>query len=369
MEFLKYQNRKGLRLAVSVVIVFAVTTLLIMTSSAQSQKPVDAPKGNRIFAMKANLGKEGDFNKTFNESLKAGSQTQVLPQDWNELETAPGQFKPKKNFLAIANFYYPAQKMPVHLIIRPIHTNQKVAPHDLMDKPIDDPLTIKRFKKLLDWVATQIPKVELVSLTIGSEVDLIMWGDPKKWEAWTTFYAAVAPYARQKFSGTLISCETTHSAFVGPDLERVRKLHQHSDAIGVSYYPMKHKLGGVKSPKAVHADFKAVVNAIPQKPIIYYQIGYPSSPKLGSSPQKQAAFITEAFRAWDTHADRILMLNFQWMHETPPFGVDQYVKYYQNETPEFRAFLGSLGLMSWEGKPKPAWEVLKKEAKARGFGG
>jgi len=196
-----------------------------------------------------------------------------------------------------------------------------------------------------------------------------MWGNPRRWDAWTNFYAAVAPYARKKFPGTLISCETTAAAFVGPDLPRVQTLHQYSDVIGVSYYPMKEKLSGVKSPESVHADFEIVVNAIPGKPIIYYQIGYPSSPALGSSPQRQAAFITEAFRAWDTHVSRILMLNFQWMYETPPNGVDHYVEYYQYDTPNFRSFLGSLGLKSWSGPPKPAWETLKKEAKARGFGG
>jgi hypothetical protein len=56
------------------------------------------------------------------------------------------------------------------------------------------------------------------------------------------------------------------------------------------------------------------------------------------------------------------------MHEAPKVGVDHYVKYYKHDTPAFRNFLGSLGLQSWSGEPKPAWEILKKEAKTRGFG-
>lgn len=321
-----------------------------------------------MLSVQVNMGEEGDFDKILDEALEAGNETQVLSQDWNELETTPGKFDPQKNYLAIANLYYSARKMPIHLTIRPVHANKKVVPSDLMDKPFDDPHTIKRFKLLIDWIATQIPRVELISLTIGSEVDMFMWGNPQRWEAWTNFYSAVAPYVRGKFSGTLISCETTYAAFIGSDLAHVRKLHEHSDAIGVSYYPMQNKLGGVESPKAVHANFETVVQAIPRKPIIYYQIGYPSSSVLGSSVEQQAAFIKEAFRAWDTQVSRILMLNFQWMHETPTFGVDQYVEYYQYDTPDFRAFLGSLGLQSWSGEPKPAWETLKKEAKARGFG-
>lgn len=321
-----------------------------------------------MLAIKANLGADGAYDRTFSEALRAGSETQVLPQDWNELETAPGIFEPATNFLAIADGYYPARGVPIHLVIRPLHTSRKVVPADLMNLPLDDPQVIERFERLLDWIATQIPRVELTSLSIGSEVDIYLWGDPQRWQAWTTFYAAVASYARKLFPGTLISCETTYAAFGGPDLDRVRQLHRHSDAIGVSYYPMTAGLAGVRPPAAVHADFRTVVNAIPVKPIIYYQIGYPSSPVLGSSPEQQAAFISETFRAWDEHPQRILMLNFQWMHETPEIGLDQYAEYYRYDTPEFRAFLGSLGFQSWSGKPKPAWEALRREAAARGFG-
>jgi len=325
-------------------------------------------KGNRLLGIKTNMGEEGDFVKALNESMQVGNETQVLPQDWNELEAAPGKYGGDPNFLAIANFFYPSRGIPIHLALRPVHTSQKVVPSDLMDLPLDDPRTIERFKKLLDWVATQIPQVELVSLTIGSEVDIYMWRDARRWQSWINFYAAVSSYARKTFPGTLISCETTYASFQGADLDHLRQLHQHSDVIGVSYYPMKEKLSGVEAPQSVHADFDTIVSAIPKKPIIFYQIGYPSSDSLGSSPARQADFIRESFSAWDQHIDRIFMLNYQWMHETPDFGVDKYTKYYKYDTPHFRAFLGSLGLQSWQGKPKPAWDVLEKEAAARGFG-
>jgi len=325
-------------------------------------------KAGRVLSIDVNVGKDGDFSKAITEARHAGLETVVLPIDWNLIETAPGTFAPKTNYLAIANAYYPALGMPVHLVLRPIHTNQKVVPADLMGLPLDDPKTINRFERMLDWVASQIQNVDLKSLVIGSEVDLFFWGDPKKWQMWTRFYSTVAPYARRKFPGTLISCETTQAAFSGPDIKRLRRLHQSSDVIGVSYYPMESGLRGVQSPTVVSLDFAAVVRAIPQKPIIYYQIGYPSSPTLGSSPQQQAAFVRAVFHAWDAHANRITMLVFQWMHDVPKFGVDQYAQYYGNDTRKFREFLGSLGLQSWSGKPKPAWDVLKKEATARGFG-
>ena len=343
--------------------------VLLTPSRSTPQGAPPEPKGSRILAIQANLGKDGDFDRTFKESQRAGSETQVLPQDWKTLEVAPGVFDPEVNVLAIANSYYPARKTPIHLSIRPVHTSQKVVPADLMDKPLDDPRTIERFKKLLDWVSTQLRDVELTSLTIGSEVDIYIWGDPERWKAWIAFYAAIAPYAKERFPGTLISCETTYASFSGEALKHVQELHRYSDAIGISYYPMKKALSAVESPEIVHTDFARVVASIPEKPIIFYQIGYPSSQDLGSSPRLQAEFIEAVFAAWDEYPDRILMLNFQWMHETPGFGLDQYARYYSYDTPEFRAFLGSLGMRSWSGEPKPAWRVLTEAAKVRGFGG
>ena len=249
--------------------ILVMSWMAIMGCSERSADSGPASKGDRILAIQANMGKEGDFDALFEESLEAGNEAQVFSQDWRDLEPSSGIFEQQRNLLAIANAYYPTRNIPLHITIRPIHTSQKVVPPDLIDLPLDDPRTIRRFKELLDWVATQVPKLELTSLTIGSEVDIFMWGDPERWEAWTNFYAAVAPYARQTFPGTLISCETTYAALVGPDLSHVRSLHKHSDIIGVSYYPMKDQLGGVKSPQAVYDDFEAVVNAIARKNLLF----------------------------------------------------------------------------------------------------
>ena len=341
-------------------------TLAVVACSTPKADP--APRGSRALGVKVNPGQGGDFATAFTESRAAGSETQTLPLDWNELETTPGVFEPKTNFLAIGNQFYSAHGTPIHLSIRPVHTNQKVVPRDLLEVPFSDPRMVQRFKALLDWVAAQVPKLEIVSLSIGSEVDVYMWGAPERWAEWTQFYAAVASHARRRFPETLITSETTHSALVGPDLGHLRRLHESSDAIGVSYYPMEPGLKRVRPPTVVREDFNAIVAAVPDKPMLLYQIGYPSSPALRSSPEQQAAFVRAAFSAWDTHSNRMRLLNFQWMHETTSKGLDHYADYYDYDTKHFRAFLGSLGLQTWSGEPKPAWQALKEEARARGFG-
>ncbi len=340
--------------------------LLADDKSARISTGESSPK--RILAIKANVGKDSSFDKAFAATVAAGSETQVIPIDWNTLETTPRGYEPATNFLAIANFYYAATRTPIHLSIRPVHTNLKVVPTDLINKPLNDPETIRRFELLLDWIALQIPDVELTSLVIGSEVDIYVWGNAQRWDEWIGFYASVSAHARKNFPETRISSETTFSAIGGADARRVRDLHKYSDAIGVSYYPMREALSGVKPPAVVHEDFATVAGAFPDKPIIFYQIGYPSSEKLGSSQAMQSEFIREAFSAWDDNAKSILMLNFQWLHEAPQRGLDEYVDYYGFDSEHFRAFLGSLGLKSWAGEPKLAWRKIVEEARKREFG-
>ncbi len=343
----------------------------LILSACTDEHPVavsQIPKGDRVLAIQANMGGEGDYDTLFAEALAAGHEAQSYGWDWNELETAPGRFEPAVNYLAIANSYLTQKTMSLHLTLRPIHANRKTVPADISELPMDSPEVIERFKLLLDWVGTQVTTVELGSIVIDSEINSFMAGDDERWEEWVRFYAAVAGYARQKFPGTPITCETTFDAFSKRDVSKLRAMHQHSDIIGVSYYPLNGAPGKVQPPEDVHADFQTVVDSISTKPIIYYQIGYPSSQLIGSSDKQQARFITEVFRAWDTHSDRIHMLNFQWMHEAPPTAIDGYADYFNYDTVEFRAFLGSIGLQSWMGEPKPAWGRLSEEARSRGFG-
>ena len=107
------------------LVMVAVGSFFGLACSEQSSTSQYVPKGDRVLSIQVNMGGEGDFDAIFKESLEAGNEAQSLSLDWNELEMAPGLFQPKTNFLAIANVYYSARKIPLHVILRPIHTNQK----------------------------------------------------------------------------------------------------------------------------------------------------------------------------------------------------------------------------------------------------
>ncbi|MHB1000213.1 MAG: hypothetical protein ACYC27_13305 [Armatimonadota bacterium] len=324
-------------------------------------------KGNRILAIDINEAETGGFNPAFDLARKLGAGDTGLSLDWSDLE--PEELKYDAKWLYIANIYYPAAKMPISLTIRPISTNRKVVPTDLMNAAFDDPRMISRFKSLINFIFSQIPDVKLNSLVIGSEMDAYLGTDEIKWKQYQQFYKVISEYVRAKHPAVKIASEGTFDGLTGKAKSFMKVLNQNSDIIGVSYYPLNLDFS-VKDPFVVGADMKSIVSLYPTKEIWFYQLGYPSSESLNSSESKQAAFIREVFTAWDKNASRVRMIDFTWMHDLPQSALDKHAEYYGLSDPKFLEFLRTLGFRTYQGagKDKEAFKVLQTEARKRGWG-
>jgi len=151
--------------------------------------------------------------------------------------------------------------------------------------------------------------------------------------------------------------------------ELVAPLLQNADFLGITYYPLRADFTA-RPVTDVRADVDALVALYPSTPIFFREAGYPSSADLGSSPDQQAAFVTELFRAWDAHEARIPVLTFFTMNEYSPQALTQLAQYYGSSDPKFLAYLGTLGLRTYApgtGTNKPAWDALTRGARARGW--
>jgi hypothetical protein len=346
-----------------------VGALLPVPTLAQEKGKVRAepkPRGERILSIGVNDTRDGDYDKAFSDARRAGLQDMVHAFDWRELETAPGVYQPEPNILQRANSYYPKKKTAVHLIIAPIHSNQDVRPPDLAGKAFDDPAVIARFKKLLDFVFSQIPEVIVPSLSIGTEIDGLLLQDERRWQAYEAFYKEAAEYARQKRNGVKIAAEAMRYSFSGKGATFLRRLNRHSDLVGASYYPVKDDFS-VEPLAGIRKTFQTITALVPEKPVAFYQIGFPSGEGVRSSPELQAEFIRELFAAWDGQAERIWMLHLNWMNDLPPETLQAYTKFYALRESRFGDFLATLGLRTYSGQEKPAWRVLREEARARGW--
>jgi hypothetical protein len=340
--------------------------IVLGVAFADPRSAAPAPRGERRLGIGVTDPKDHDYATAFTEAQRVGLQDNVLSFDWRDLETKPGEFKPETNFLRIANAWYPPKKVPVHLMIRPIHTNQDARPDHLKGKPFDDRGVIASFNALLDWAFAQCPDLEVPSLSIGSESNLWLGDDEARWKQFGTFLKETAAHARKIRPRTLVASEATLAAFTGKNAPRLKALVACCDVVGCSDYPLNED-GSVKDPSAVRETIKVACAFAGDKPVYFYQLGYPSGAGCGSSEDKQATFVRELFAAWDAHAKAVPFINVTWMDDIPAAAVEGYTKYYHFDTKAFRDFLGTLGMRNEGGKPKAAWAALAEETKKRGW--
>lgn len=323
-----------------------------------------APRGDRLLGIDVSEAEGETYDQAFQLARQAGMQFASLSVAWDDLEPRQGEPAPDPNWLAIANQYYPAQRVPLALTITPIDTHRTRLPADLQGRAFDDPEVIARFRRLLDYVFGQVPDVELDVLAIGNEVDATLGSDAAAWARYQAFFEATAAYARGLRPGLPVGVKVTMGGLTGERRALAQALNAQADLVLVTYYPLDDDFG-VRPPQRVHQDLARLATLYPNRPIGVLEAGYPSSVRLGSSEALQAQFVRQIFRAWDLHAAQVTMLNFTWLTDASAASVDAWTEYYGLRDDRFAAYLATLGLRRAGGQSKPAFEALAAEAHAR----
>jgi hypothetical protein len=340
---------------------FALALLLFSTISS----PLQAHQADgRSLGMIVTFPEHGDYESALQVAIDAGVTRVPLTFFWSALEPEKEVYDDRN--LAIAALYFPAMGIPIDIAITPITSNQVVMPADLAGKPFDDPDVVARYLRLLDHVMTVLSGAQIGTLLVGVEVDTLLGHDPTAWASFASFTSYAADFVHREHPGVEVGVQsTTYSRTTDPD--DWTAVDEVCDFIATSYYPLDGLM--VRDPSEVADDFDALTAQYPEKPIRIVEAGFPSSHTNGSSPELQAQFVHELFAAWDDHADQILSIALATEHEYAPFWVDQFQHFYDNKSPRFASFIGSIGLRSWQGdgKPKPAWEALLQETESRGW--
>ena len=87
------------------------------------------------------------------------------------------------------------------------------------------------------------------------------------------------------------------------------------------------------------------------------EVGYASGACGASSQAAQARFLT-GLHERAAFAPGLRLLQIVWSPDIPKAQVQGYSGYYGVADPCFESFLGTLGLLSSDGTPKPAYEAL-----------
>lgn len=324
-----------------------------------------SPDG-RMLGIDLTQPSDSDFATSFFMAKEAGISFVQLTPGWDDIEPVNGTYNDPQENLDAATVFYSLEGLRVALSVSPLDTNIDRLPADLKGKPFNDPAVIDRYDEMMNATLSKLDNVTLLDVSIGNEVDVSLGKDDARWAQYTDFYRQTKDYIKASHPNMTVGVKATFYGLTRDNVEHLQKLNENSDVILVTYSP--HDLDfTVRDPSAVKQDFDNICALYPGKEIYFLEAGYPSSPLLNSSDEKQAEFINQTFAAWDEHKDQIKVINFVYMHDVSQSQLDTMVKYYGLNDPKFAAYLGTLGLRTSDGKDKPAWTAFKEAAKARDF--
>ncbi|MCA9355714.1 glycosyl hydrolase 53 family protein [Candidatus Kaiserbacteria bacterium] len=328
-----------------------------------STKHPTVAKGNRLFGVGMTEGAKG-FGTAFANAQELGVEVVEIVSNWDEGEVEKQKYS--DTWLSIADSFYPPHNVSLALSVNPIDTNNNKLPDHLDNKNFNDPDVIASYKQYITYLATLVPNTTIVSVAVGNEIDAWLGDSKQKWGEYTEFFCAVAPHVRTSFPNAKVGVKITFDSVVNDKKGFVKEINKCADAVMTTYYPLT-KETMVEIPTVVHADFATIVQLYPNKEILFLEVGYPSSNTNGSSETKQAHFYEEVLVAWDNNKDMIPLLNVVWLHDISSEKVNFYKNYYKWDDKRFLSYLSSLGIRTYDGEPKIAFEVLKSGLTERGW--
>ncbi|MBB3204924.1 hypothetical protein FHS27_000691 [Rhodopirellula rubra] len=341
-----------------------VTSLAAISCLGCNSQSVDPPVGtmaDRKLGFGVTEGSIG-YELAFASAKNAGIQFIELPQQWDEVETAPAKYE--SEFAAMANEVYPAIDTAIVLSLNPIDTNTLRIPEHLQDTRWDSPERIDAFCKWVDWTLAQLPEATIQAIAVGNEVDGLFADHPDELAGYTTFFNAVADHIRTHHPNIPIGVKITFAGRTGTLASEYAKLETSADVCMLTYYPLDETFQ-VRPPSSIEADFATMMEAAAGKPVHLLEAGYPSGSACGSSLAQQAAFVDAMFAAWDKHVEAVPVINFVWTCDLSESEVNAMTKYYGVELPAFAEYLGTLGLQTNDGKNKPAWNRVRENVANR----
>lgn len=324
------------------------------------------PQGSRTLGIALSTASDNDYDAATLLAKSVGMDATPVSFNWEDLEPASGVYQ--NDLLKLADLYFPAMDTKVGLSIRPLDTNGKHVPPDLIDTPYDDPVLIRRFKVLIDHVFSQIPNLDLIYLSIGNEIDIALADNSLRWEQYTVFYEEILAHIRLTHPRLKLGTSASLYGLVGFADDELNRINRGSDVVLATYYPL-HADFTVKSPKVVHGDIESLLAIYPIKEIYFSDVGYPTSARLKSSQKQQASFVRNVFKVWDRYPQRIPHITFLTLTDVSQDETHAFSEYYGISRINFRAFLKTLGLRKRKGSgvDKSGFRTLKEAVTERGW--
>lgn len=298
--------------------------------------------------------------KWYAKAAAAGINLQQITPKWNETESSAGvyDFHDFDFRAALAKKF----SLPVYLNLRIIDTLARSMPGPYEAWRFDDPRMTEKLTTLLRAMQSRNP-AEIRWIAIGNEVDRYFMKHLDEVKAYRQLLLNLQPVLKNLFPGAIVTTNFTFDGISHLDKE-LKPIYDVGEIFSVTYYPLNPDFT-VRPPEIIKADFKLILAAAAGKPVMFQEVGYPSSELLGSSPLKQAQFLQMFFDQLKKSQPEVIGMTYLFMSDLPKALVDVFGEYYKLPgSDKFKAFLATLGLFDGMGNPKPAWNVFERNLKA-----
>ena len=302
-----------------------------------------------------------NFIETIGITRAMNANATLGAPNWREMEPRKGEYDFDHPLGGTA--YSVQQGMgKLYLNLQIINTVKREVPDDLLDVAWDDPVMIQRFEGLLAAIK-DMKTIDPLAVSVGNEVDVYFGAHPDETQSYLNFIKAVRPIIHKYFPDVPVGVTVTFDGIHNGREDVVRRIVDASDIMYVTYYPI---INFAPLPIADIPQHLERIKAIAgNKPIVFQEVGLPSSEEVTLSEVKQAAFFEAALPVLMRDPQVVALFIFA-MHDISPKLCDTLTGYYgasgwpKEAQTGFRAFLCSLGLKDYQGRAKPALSVVEK---------
>lgn len=298
-----------------------------------------------------------EYRQSLQDAFEAGSSFFEIPQQWRSYGSVENQ-----TILRILTRILKSQDIPVVLMLNPLDTTESRIPLDLRKKRYDDPEFLRRYLRFVDAALIGLKGVKILSIGVGNEADILLGDDRDAWRQYANFFKAARAHIKRACPEVGVGVKFTFDGIMNKGA-LVRPIIDESDHLMMSFYPVDQR--SVRPVDGMEKNIETLLAAYPDKTVHLNEIGYPYSSRLGSSHERQSAFVERAFEIFDRHP-RIELMNFVWLNDMPPTAGRQ-LRAAMGDTGTVH-FLTTLGLRDHQGRSSAAFEAFRSEARARGFG-
>ncbi|MDF1798983.1 MAG: hypothetical protein P1V81_07395 [Planctomycetota bacterium] len=308
------------------------------------------------------------MDAAWGECLAKGVDSYELSLGWSDIEPAPGVY----STMALTNLLNTASGAGLvpYLSVTAIDAGGLTLPSDLVD-PLDasrlapgltwdSPQLRDRFQQVLDIVTPSLVQSGGFFLSLGSEVDLRLAGDPAQTLDFASFVESARSYVHSTQPLLAVGVSLTFDAAVtaGPLLAA---LGQAADNLAWTYFPLQPD-HTPRDPSVVPFELALLQQAVAPRPLVLQRIGYPSGyqpvPTNGSSEEQQRAFVEAVFDVV-LATPKLRFASLVQLGERGPTEAAELAAELGITAPLFLEHLATLGLCTFAtGTPKPAYAEL-----------